>query len=683
MSTSSARPDDLDAYATAAADQVPRLRTRAGNLKTALDAFRSSAGRADFVTDVPEADLDLQFFGDRWDGLGTWMADVAQAFRDADADGDGRATVDDSALDAVVGMYDPPEAEVRLDGDRVIIDAGAGDDDVRVVPLSGDRVMVIVNGEEHILEGEAARNLTVRGNAGDDTIDGQGPLFGLWPFVAPGALTLDGGAGNDRIRGGRGNETIRGDRGDDDIDAGGGDDRIYAGDGDDQVRGGGGNDEIDAGAGNDTVRGGDGVDTISAGDGNDEIDGDGGDDEIDAGAGNDTVRGGSGHDTITTGSGSDRVEGGDGHDLIDTGAGDDIVLGGAGHDTIRSGDGRDYVDGGSGVDIVEAGAGDDVVYGGDDADHIEGGEGNDYVDGGAGDDRLSGDAGDDIVSGGEGDDTIFAGDGDDTVYTGPGEDFALGGEGDDTLFVEAGDDVMASDPADRVTEVTIDMSLVDGIEIEGPPEYVQRIRADLVTMASSPTGIQMLEALRDSGDSLRITAADPSTGAVGTYGGGEIRYNVEVMASSGGPRPPIATLFHEMAHAYNDVTDTYADGVYLGPNQDQVPEQVGFDDDGDGVDDREVVLDTDGDGQVTADELDRDGDGDIDDDDLDLNDDGDVNREDGWTPNLELQAVGIDIDHDQNPDTPDVPASSVVDHPDELTENGLRREMGWPERTHY
>jgi hypothetical protein len=25
----------------------------------------------------------------------------------------------------------------------------------------------------------------------------------------------------------------------------------------------------------------------------------------------------------------------------------------------------------------------------------------------------------------------------------------------------------------------------------------------------------------------------------------------------------------------------------------------------------------------------------------------------------------------------------VEDHPDELTENALRREMRWPERTHY
>lgn len=683
MADSSAHPDDLDAYAAAATDQVPRLRTRAGTLKTALDALRSSTGRAEFLADVPEIDLDIQFFGDRWFALGSWMGDVAGAFRSADADGDGEATLDDSALDAAVGRYDPPEALVRLDGDRVIFDAGAGDDDMSVFAMPDGRVVVTVNGERHILEGDAARALTLRGNAGDDTIDAAGPLSFLWPFAVPGALTLDGGAGNDRIRGGRGNETIRGDRGDDEIDAGAGDDTVLGGDGDDEIDAGAGDDTILAGLGDDTVRGRDGDDVIRTGDGDDEIDGDAGDDDIDAGDGRNTVRGGTGHDTITTGSGDDRVEGGAGHDLIDTGEGGDTVLGGEGHDNIDSGAGRDYVDGGSGVDVVTAGEGDDVVYGGDDTDVIDAGAGRDYVDGGAGDDRLTAGEGDDIVSGGEGDDTIFAGEGDDVVYTGPDEDFALGGEGDDTLYVQDDDTIYASDPGDTVTEVAIDLELVDRIEIEGPPEYVQRIRADLVTLASSPTAIEMLQALDDAGDSLKVTAADPSSGAVGTYGGGEVRYSVEILASSGGPRPPIATLYHELAHAYDDFEDVYAEGVYLGPNQGQVPEQVGFDDDGDGVDDRTVVLDTDGDGDVTPDELDRDGDGDIDDDDLDLNGDGDVNRGDGWTPNLELQAVGIDIDHDQDPTTPDVPASSVIDHPGVLTENGLRREMHWPERTHY
>ena len=110
----------------------------------------------------------------------------------------------------------------------------------------------------------------------------------------------------------------------------------------------------------------------------------------------------------------------------------------------------------------------------------------------------------------------------------------------------------------------------------------------------------MLQALADAGDSLKVTAAEPAAPARSApTGGGEVRYNVEILASSGGPRPPIATLYHELAHAYDDFNDVYADGVYTGPNQGQVPTEVGFDDDGDGVDDRRVVLDTDGDGQVS------------------------------------------------------------------------------------
>ncbi|MGH9212609.1 MAG: M91 family zinc metallopeptidase [Acidimicrobiales bacterium] len=678
MATSSARPDDLDDYVTATGDQQPRLVKAAGGLKAALDTFRSSAGRSDFVDDVPEADLDLRFLGNRWDGLADWLAEVSQAFRGVG--GNGIATVDDSALNAVVGLYDPPEAEVILDGDRVIIDSGSGDDDIEVIPLGGDRVMIVVNGEEQILEGDAARNITVRGNAGNDTIDGVGLFLGLLPLAAPGALTLDGGAGNDRIRGGRGNQLVRGDRGDDEIDGGHGDDILLGGAGDDILRGGSGNDLLDGGAGGDTVHGDTGDDTILGRAGDDTIDGGDGDDTIDAGDDNNTVSGGAGDDTITTGSGSDEVDGGAGNDTLDTGDGDDTVTGGDGNDIVDAGDGRDYVDGGSGIDVIDAGDGDDVVYGGDDNDFIEGGDGRDYVDGGAGDDRLSGGAEGDILSGGEGDDTVFGGDGNDTVYAGPGEDFVLGGEGADHMYVEDGDTAYAGDPGDQVTEVTIDMDLIDSIHIDGPPEFVQRVRADLVTLASSPTGSQMLEALRLTtvfGEDLRIVPTDGGNSYSGT-----INYNVE-RTSSIGPRPPIVGMFHEMVHALNDRTDSYADGVYVGTDQEQVPEEGRFDTDGDGVIDRTVVLDTDGDGDVTSDELDRDDDGDIDDDDLDLNDDGEVNGGDGWTPNLERQAVGLGIDHDQNPDTPDVPASTVEDHPDELTENELRRELQWPERPRY
>jgi hypothetical protein len=165
-----------------------------------------------------------------------------------------------------------------------------------------------------------------------------------------------------------------------------------------------------------------------------------------------------------------------------------------------------------------------------------------------------------------------------------------------------------------------------------------------------------------------------------------VNYNPAGIDLGGEPyqdRPPIVGLFHEFAHGYNHHSDTTVDGVYLGPDQDQVPEEVRVDTDGDGNDDRTVVLDSNGDGNVTFDELDRDGDGDVGDDDLDLSGDGDVDRDDGFTPNSERQAVGLGVDHDEDPRTPDVPASAVTDHPDELTENALRDEFDIPLRPRY
>jgi hypothetical protein len=46
----------------------------------------------------------------------------------------------------------------------------------------------------------------------------------------------------------------------------------------------------------------------------------------------------------------------------------------------------------------------------------------------------------------------------------------------------------------------------------------------------------------------------------------------------------------------------------------------------------------------------------------------------------ERQAVGLPVDHDGDPSTPE---QVDPDHPITYTENGLRREMGLPDRTTY
>src|SRR5262245_36677884 len=66
---------------------------------------------------------------------------------------------------------------------------------------------------------------------------------------------------------------------------------------------------VDGGAGNDRLLGGDGNDRLLGGDGNDFVDGNGGSDAVFLGAGDDTFQ-------WDPGDGSDKVEGGDGRDLM-------------------------------------------------------------------------------------------------------------------------------------------------------------------------------------------------------------------------------------------------------------------------------------------------------------------------------------------------------------------------------
>jgi Ca2+-binding RTX toxin-like protein len=115
--------------------------------------------------------------------------------------------------------------------------------------------------------------VTVRGEAGNDTIDFS--LLALADRIALGitSVTLDGNAGSDLITGSNGRDTLRGGlsteldvdtiygRGDNDtIYGGGGNDLLYGEDGNDTVRGEAGDDRLDGGLGTDRLEGGDGTD---------------------------------------------------------------------------------------------------------------------------------------------------------------------------------------------------------------------------------------------------------------------------------------------------------------------------------------------------------------------------------------------------------------------------------------
>lgn len=353
-----------------------------------------------------------------------------------------------------------------------------------------------------------------------------------------------------------------------------------------------------------------------------------------------TVIGGGGDDIITGGDGRDRLFGLGGDDNIKAGGGGDYVSGGAGHD---------YLDGQGGDDRIFGGGGRDTLYGLGGRDHLTGGDDVDYLEGGEGNDVLEGGEGNDVLSGGRGDDQIDGGAGDDVSYGGLGEDRTIGGTGRDTSH----DDARATG---STNEVNVNIQIpadTEHITITGSPEFVERVRADLDMLRSSPSGQQLLANLEqqyeDSGgwfgwgkQSLEIVELVPEERIDGT---GDPWFENSYANRHGNPHrvtylpsiddfrgaPPVVVLQHELGHVYDYVNGTIRDEAY------------------DGEDRRDSPF-TDTDGEVHTIKV------------------------------AERQATGLPIDHDGDPDTPEI---IDPDHPLQFTENGLREEMGLPRREHY
>ncbi|MFE7719134.1 M91 family zinc metallopeptidase [Nocardia rhizosphaerihabitans] len=356
-----------------------------------------------------------------------------------------------------------------------------------------------------------------------------------------------------------------------------------------------------------------------------------------------------------------------GNDTISVDAGTQVGLkleGGAGNDKIQGGGGKDYINGASGDDILGGGTGDDVVYGGDGNDTIFGGDGNDYVEGSAGDDTVFGGFGNDTVSGGLGNDRLQSGGGDDKVYTGAGTDSVGNDGGNDTVYAQVGEDSVAAagqNGSNQVVNVVLS-DIPDNVTVTGSPEFQDRVRADLEFMRSSPTGQQMLAGLAETPHNVTIVegaagtdsarATDPAAadlGADGKPGAGTsstIIYNPrgtsfsEVgSAYAGTPydyHPPITTLYHEAAHAYDETHGTMrpVSDVYTGTDAVDRNYPNDYSPTGTGMFERERV------------------------------------------------AVGLTIDHDNDPSTPEQLADED-EHPYALTENALREELGIARREHY
>lgn len=320
------------------------------------------------------------------------------------------------------------------------------------------------------------------------------------------------------------------------------------------------------------------------------------------------------------------IIGGDGNDKLDGGAGDDWV---------DAGEGNDYVDGSSGRDNLQGGAGIDTLYGGRNSDTMDGGDGDDYLDGYIGRDEIVGGLGNDVLSGGKGSDRLFGGQGDDVIYTGTASDLVNDAQGTNSVFYQADDSLLVSSETRRNanTKLVEVAEVPDNIKIGGTAKFNDRMRADLETLAASPTGKQMLgevQGVSEGGknvlDVTRLPVDYANAHGGGLPGGpGIVEMNDSYSSDDDDGRvPPNVVLYHELAHARAGMTGNWAPGTFA--------------------------------------------------------DDADPSNPDTGVKNAERQAVGLTIDHDNDPSTPGILDPHT---PAALTENAIREEMGYERRDDY
>jgi len=507
-------------------------------------------------------------------------------------------------------------------------DVAEGNDDGWKLPPEAKGTNWIYDGNSVVLNtgpGDDTVTMSVDPKTGEQivTVNGQ-----VTRFPAGYDVTIRAGEGNDTIDvapGTRVRLTLLGGEGDDTLRGGDGGDRILGLDGRDHIEGRGGDDRITAGASRSHLPGEDTTKPIT-----EVIDGGAGNDRLYGGLGADRITGAGGDDLIEGGAGQDTVDGGDGGDTVRGGGGTDNVYGRGGADTLDGGADRDYVDGGAGDDTLSGGLGDDTLYGLSGTDRIDGGFGQDYLEGGTGDDTLDGGAGNDMLSGGRDNDIIRGDTGDDVIYAGAGHDSVDGGAGRDQAYVQQGED--ATSGAERTVNVQIS-DKAQYIKISGSPEFVERVQADLDMLRSSPNGQQMLDGLQQAhddsanwfydGNGLTIKEFGEENGTAtmtpGRFGKASYEITVNPSFDTLYDGPPVTVFYHELAHVYDYSHDTLADGTYTGADNPGVP-------------------------------------------------------------NREREAAGLPIDDDNDPSTPN---RIDPDHPYELTENGLRAELGAPQRPRY
>ncbi|MCS3420311.1 hypothetical protein M2399_005804 [Pseudomonas sp. BIGb0450] len=361
-----------------------------------------------------------------------------------------------------------------------------------------------------------------------------------------------------------------------------------------------------------------------------------------------------------------KVEAGDGHDHVQAGGGATWLFGGAGNDTLRLADGTGYAEGNDGDDLITGGTGSHVMYGNNGNDRLYAGAGTcgkqSYLGGGQGNDHLYAGNGHTVIHGGRGDDVLVGHDRT-TFYTGQGNDRVFSNGGENLIYGKAGDTVYGARRS-IVSQVTPSTAGAQGLAVEGSDAFRQRVADDLELLRNSPSGQAMLMAMdaaaRKNGgpvtikeelhiddsqyvfdsEELRawlqhspVDTDDPIEGAIknGVPGSSAtqayIRFNrTSLHITPGNVAPPLTTLYHELAHAYNGANGTFLPGFMLEGHPGESP---------------------------------------------------------GYVANNERQAVGLEtdappFDFDNDPATP---ATST--NPKPFTENTLHEEMGRPLRRRY
>ncbi|MCK1742518.1 calcium-binding protein [Bradyrhizobium sp. 139] len=394
-------------------------------------------------------------------------------------------------------------------GGTNLFEGGEGNDTAEVNGSNGAETFTITaNGTRVRLDGTGAapfsldigttENLVLHGGGGDDVITAGNGLGSLI------SLTLDGGAGNDRITGGDGSDLLIGGSGNDIVNGGRGNDVAQLGSGDDTFI-------WNPGDGSDTVEGGSGSDkllfnganineiiNISANDGRVRFTRDVANITMDINSVEQIefdARGGADNITVgdLTGTGVKQV-------LVDLGAVPGATQGDGAADTVtvNGSNGNQHIQVAAEgttvtvtglpdvVEIANAEAGDRLVIqalGGNDVIDastlaavigltIDGSAGNDTITGSQGADTLIGGDGNDKITGGRGDDVARLGAGDDTFVWNPGDgsDTVLGDAGMDTLVFNGSNvaETMSIGPNGGHALLTRDVGAIvmdlDGIE---------------------------------------------------------------------------------------------------------------------------------------------------------------------------------------------------------------------------